>query len=213
MNKIVKVFKKIFSVFCVFFFIFSALITIITIANSNSNKPLGIGDYYVFVVGSDSMTGTLEVNDIFLAKKGNDNLYIGQIVTYISKKGIMKGKLITHRIVDIEIEEEEYIYYCRGDKDGASTDTAIKQEDIIATYVTKVPVLSFIYRILTNPFGFVCLIILPILGIFGVEIYKLLKQLNLKNNTKSEEKEKLIKEYKAKLLEELKKDDNNHNNA
>ena len=74
MKKALKIIKSIFSVFCTFFFVFSLVLMISTIVTSSSGKPVSIGNYYAFVVESDSMTGTLEVNDIFIASKNIDKL-------------------------------------------------------------------------------------------------------------------------------------------
>lgn len=208
MKKALKIIKSIFSVFCTFFFVFSLVLMISTIVTSSSGKPASIGNYYAFVVESDSMTGTLEVNDIFIASKNIDKLEENQIVVYRSKSGTMKGKLITHRIVEIKIENDEYIYYCRGDKKGAVIDKGITRDDIIAVYVKKIDWLSGIYRVLTNGYGFFFIIICPIGAIFVYEVIRLIKNSKVNNDKellKEEESKRLIEDYKKQILEDLKK--------
>lgn len=177
---------------------------------SKSGEPASIGGYYLFVVASDSMEPTLNVNDIFIAKKGN-NPEIGDIITYISPSGQMAGRLITHRVEEIKIENNAYIYYCRGDKTGAPLDIGITQEEIKAIYVCKVPVFSWVYRVLTNGFGFFFFIVAPLLFIFGSEIYKLIKNVKKERmDTLEIQKEKYIEQMKEQILNGLK--ENNKDN-
>ena len=198
-----KLVKKIFSIFCTIFFVLSTIFLISNISNKGSNKPNDIFGYYVFVVVSDSMDPTLKVNDIFLSVK-TDEVEEGDIITFIEDDGPLKGELITHRVETIDKSGDEYIYYCRGDKEGAPLDDGITKDQIVGKYVTIIPGVSWLYRVMSTGIGFFLIIILPISAIFITEIIDLIKK--LKKNDEEEKKQKYLDELKEQIKKELSKE-------
>lgn len=173
------------------------------VSNRGSNKPNDIFGYYVFVVVSDSMDPTLKVNDIFLSVK-TDEIEEGDIITFLEDDGPLKGELITHRVETIDKSGEEYIYYCRGDKEGAPLDNGITKDQIVGKYVTIIPGVSWLYRVMSTGIGFFLIIILPISAIFITEIIDLIKK--LKKNDEEEKKQKYLDELKEQIKKELSKE-------
>lgn len=198
-----KLVKKIFSIFCTIFFVLSTIFLISNISNRGSNKPNDIFGYYVFVVVSDSMDPTLKVNDIFLSVK-TDEIEEGDIITFLEDDGPLKGELITHRVETIDKSGDEYIYYCRGDKEGAPLDDGITKDQIVGKYVTIIPGVSWLYRVMSTGIGFFLIIILPISAIFITEIIDLIKK--LKKNDEEEKKQKYLDELKEQIKKELSKE-------
>ena len=198
-----KLVKKIFSIFCTIFFVLSTIFLISNVSNRGSNKPNDIFGYYVFVVVSDSMDPTLKVNDIFLSVK-TDEIEEGDIITFLEDDGPLKGELITHRVETIDKSGDEYIYYCRGDKEGAPLDDGITKDQIVSKYVTIIPGVSWLYRVMSTGIGFFLIIILPISAIFITEIIDLIKK--LKKNDEEEKKQKYLDELKEQIKKELSKE-------
>ena len=198
-----KLVKKIFSIFCTIFFVLSTIFLISNVSNRGSNKPNDIFGYYVFVVVSDSMDPTLKVNDIFLSVK-TDEIEEGDIITFLEDDGPLKGELITHRVETIDKSGDEYIYYCRGDKEGAPLDDGITKDQIVGKYVTIIPGVSWLYRVMSTGIGFFLIIILPISAIFITEIIDLIKK--LKKNDEEEKKQKYLDELKEQIKKELSKE-------
>ena len=198
-----KLVKKIFSIFCTIFFVLSTIFLISNVSNRGSNKPNDIFGYYVFVVVSDSMDPTLKVNDIFLSVK-TDEIEEGDIITFLEDDCPLKGELITHRVETIDKSGDEYIYYCRGDKEGAPLDNGITKDQIVGKYVTIIPGVSWLYRVMSTGIGFFLIIILPISAIFITEIIDLIKK--LKKNDEEEKKQKYLDELKEQIKKELSKE-------
>ena len=198
-----KLVKKIFSIFCTIFFVLSTIFLISNVSNRGSNKPNDIFGYYVFVVVSDSMDPTLKVNDIFLSVK-TEEIEEGDIITFLEDDGPLKGELITHRVETIDKSGDEYIYYCRGDKEGAPLDDGITKDQIVGKYVTIIPGVSWLYRVMSTGIGFFLIIILPISAIFITEIIDLIKK--LKKNDEEEKKQKYLDELKEQIKKELSKE-------
>ena len=198
-----KLVKKIFSIFCTIFFVLSTIFLISNVSNRGSNKPNDIFGYYVFVVVSDSMDPTLKVNDIFLSVK-TDEIEEGDIITFLEDDGPLKGELITHRVETIDKSGEEYIYYCRGDKEGAPLDNGITKDQIVGKYVTIIPGVSWLYRVMSTGIGFFLIIILPISAIFITEIIDLIKK--LKKNDEEDKKQNYLDELKDQIKKELSKE-------
>lgn len=180
-----KTFKRIVNGLLVTIIILLTGIFGFSLLNKDKNQPINIFGYTMFRVVTNSMTPTLNVGDVFIAKFTED-VDVGDIITYRSEQGVMNGQLVTHRVVDSYVENEMQMFVTRGDKVGAINDNPIRQDQVVCKFVKKIYIITLIYTIFTNPAGFLCLIIIPLIIVFISEIVKLAK--GLKNSKQEENK-------------------------
>ena len=98
-NKIIKLIMKVIStVFMIFVILY---LSFILIQRINGNKS--IFGYRLFTVVTPSMEPIYNVNDVVIVRdiKYND-VKIGDDVAYLGKIGNLSGKIITHRVIDID---------------------------------------------------------------------------------------------------------------
>ena len=158
----------------IFLIIIIGLVIFLFIIRITGNVPSIFG-YSVYRVRSDSMTPTLEVNDVILDRKvAPEDIEKGDIITYLCEVGEMKGQTITHRVVeDPVIDGGIYYYQTQGDKVGATPDAKISYSQVLGEYVSKIPWIDKLYTFFLSPYGLVTFILI-IMVLFGYEMISLI---------------------------------------
>ena len=122
--------KKAFKYITYFVLIALVSLCVYTFAVTDIMKKdyVNVFGYTYFVVGSGSMSGTLEVNDIIFVKL-TDDVKPNDIITYKNKD----GDIITHRLIKTVGDN----YIAQGDINNIEDDP-IKKDDIIGKYKFKI---------------------------------------------------------------------------
>ncbi len=170
-SKVRKVINIITSVILV---LLIAIVVFVFIARISGESPSIFG-YHVFRVTSSSMEPTLMVNDVILVKETPANeIKNGDIVTYLSEQGQLKGEMITHRVIEEPYNTNgEYYYQTQGDAKGATPDPIISYSQIEGKYVRTLPVIDKLYTFFLSPGGLIAFIGVIIL-LFGYEMISLI---------------------------------------
>lgn len=143
--------------------------------NGDSKLPI----YSAYVIVSPSMVPTIKVNDGVVVQRVDKQgkLNIGDIITFSSRDIRYSGLTITHRIVGKQtIQNGSLVYRTKGDNNKSEDSSLVSFGDIYGKVLFKVPSVGIIYRFVTNPFGFIISIIIPIIVILVINIVKV-KQL------------------------------------
>ena len=99
----------------------------------------GVFDRKMMVVGSESMSGTLEKGDVIIYEK-----YDGGIV---ENGGIVlfdrNGTTVIHRVVDVQKIDGEYRYYTKGDANEGADSGYITSADLVGVVKMRIPFLGY----------------------------------------------------------------------
>ena len=165
--------KKILNIITtvIFTVVFLCLVVVFVMVSvqRKQGKDVKIFGHYMLAVLTDSMSPTIEPNEVIWSKVPEEgDIVEGAVVTFIAPSGTLKGHNETHRISRIVYDENGYIdkIYTQGDKEGLSEDPwTIGEEDIKAVYVRKLPFVSAIMTfVLKYPFwAYITLIAVPLL--------------------------------------------------
>ncbi|HPD02718.1 MAG TPA: hypothetical protein PK245_05095, partial [Clostridia bacterium] len=130
---------------------------------------------------------------------------VGDYVTYKPERGRLKGHNVTHRLERFETSEEgELMVVTRGIIEGATEDYPVPATAVKTKMVSKLKFTSTLFNVLKTPYGFIFLIVLPLLVMMSLLIYNYMKTSGKQKAERDSEAEK--KELaKQKYLEELKK--------
>lgn len=138
-NEIVK--KKRLKTICKVIFYTIIIFLIICIINILYQKfikkedSINLFGYKLYIVLSGSMEPTLNVGDIIISKKvEEEQIKVNDIVTFSDED----NNTITHRIVDIIIKEGKKYYQTKGDNNNTSDVNLISIEDIKGKYSFKI---------------------------------------------------------------------------
>lgn len=143
-------------------------VTFVVVQRVSGNKS--IFGYRIFTVATGSMIPDYEINDVLAIKEVNsDELEVGDDITYLGKKLDVNGKIVTHRIINIKIEDGKKEFITKGVNSSAE-DPAITDDQIYGKVIGKIPVITTINHIIKNQYGFFFLIFLPLVTVIFLEI-------------------------------------------
>lgn len=109
--------------------------------------------YSAAVVVSGSMSDTIEVNDIVIAKR-RDSYEVGDVVSFESGE-----LLITHRIVDVQ----DGRFVTKGDANDSEDAELLSEEDIVGEVFCIIPGAGRVLEIFSSPGGMALLFIVAVL--------------------------------------------------
>lgn len=192
----------------VILFLVGCLLTIL--AQKICGQTPNLFGYSTYRVVTDSMTGTYNVGDVVICKADKDptpqEYKVGDVIAFIAPYGFdkdnrLEGYTVTHRIVeDPYYDEKTDTWYVktRGDKLGSPDDRIpIPVDNIQGKIVGTSSFISTLARFLSKWYGFVTVIVIPLLAIMIWQIVIFVKE-----NTKARE-EKLKKEQEEELKQLL----------
>ena len=131
--------------------------------------------FSAYVIASPSMVPTIKVNDAVIIKRvTDDNLEVGDIITFANEDLNVNGYTITHRIVGKEITNSgDYVYYTKGDNNVSEDKGIVKKEDIYGKVILKIPKIGFIQKFLSKPKGFLISILVPVVLVILYELIRI----------------------------------------
>lgn len=135
-NKLIrKILVKVIYILLLPIILWELIIVIKTIKNPNETPDVfGIK---TFTIISGSMEPNISVNDFVIIKEVDEaEIKKGDIISFK-----INGEIITHRVIDIEIDEntKETLYTTQGDANNIQDSTKIKFENIEGKYIGKIP--------------------------------------------------------------------------
>ena len=166
-NKAVRIMLRI-----VKFIIYILLICIvfIVIMQRVSGNTIAIGGIRMFNVVSESMAPDYTKGDILIVKETDaKKIKVGQDIAYQGEEGQVAGKIVTHRVVNIETENNELKFHTKGISNMIE-DPEVKENQIFGVVVYKMFFLSIINKLMYNIYFFYFIIIVPTGIIIFLEI-------------------------------------------
>lgn len=226
-----KVFKKILNIFSYLLMGIIFILIIYAIINSKNNSGVSLFGYKMYVVKTDSMEPTINVNDVILVKEYDTNNILdkGEVITF--KFNTSHNIPNTHRIVgyyykyldgneykygssfEYDTSQEFYEnnkdftivgYRTQGDNPNIEMDLKpVLFESIYGRYQKKLVLISFLYGLLTNFFGFLLIILVPLFILLILQILSIYK---LRQTQKLEEEIKKEEEKRKQIEERIKRE-------
>jgi len=148
---------------------FLVLVLLLIVFQKVTRNKLAIGNIYIFQVASGSMVPEYKIGDIIVVQKvDSSTLNIGDNITYMGKYYDLSGLIITHKIVDIDKQDDGYHFITKGIANEIE-DPEITEDDIYGKVVYKTVLFSFVGRLMTNVIAYYLIFIIVGVG-FSYEI-------------------------------------------
>ncbi len=186
MNKIGDFIKFIgktmaYVILCLLFLITAFLIYYMSssaIAAKKGEKP-SIG---LYTIVSPSMEPFIKVYDVIIDRKvkANEELKVGDVITFYSSSLNTDGYTITHRIYDIKISDGKTYYITKGDNNQSVDVGSISRENIVGKMVYKINGLGKIQFFLSSKLGWILIILIPALCFILYDLNRLNKIFKIK---------------------------------
>lgn len=156
-----NVLKILWKIFKVLLWIVVILIVSVILVQRVSNNKVTVANYSVYTVVTESMVPKYKVFDMVLAKKVDVNsLAVGDDVVYMGKEGSFNGKIVTHQIIGIDNNGGNLEFHTKGIAN-IIEDPVVYSDQIYGKVLTKLSIMSFLSRIVSNQYGFYFIIIVP----------------------------------------------------
>lgn len=169
-----KKLKLIGDIAYVLLFIIVVLMLVVVILQRASNNSISIGGYRMFSVATGSMIPVYNVGDVLVAKEVKpDEIKIDDDIVYKWAKGSFKDKVVTHRVISIEKEEDNNYKIITKGVANTEQDPEIDQTQVYGKVIYKIKSLSFLGKMMKNMYVFYFAIFIPA----ALIIYKIFKNL------------------------------------
>lgn len=191
MSTVKKAASIVISVVMWIIILIAALFAFTTLATKEDGSVSNLAGFTPLTVQSDSMAPTFDENDlIFIQQCDPSSLQVGDIVTF---HAIIDNQyaLNTHRIVAINEVNGLNSYTTKGDNNELADQHVIADGDIVGKYVFKIPYLGKVIDFLSSTWGFLIVIVVPMLLFFIYQVYHLvIVGMNLKRAMTEEDRMK-----------------------
>ena len=170
-RKMPKALKIIGNIIYYIFFAFVTVILLLILVQRFSKNEVAIGGYRVFNVITESMVPEYEVGDVIISEEVEaKNIELGDDVVYLGKEAPFKDLTVTHRVVDLnENEDGSYSFITRGIANNVD-DPIIEESQIYGRIIYKVYSLSYISKAINNTYLFFFVIFVPITILVSIKI-------------------------------------------
>ena len=201
-----KIFKYVKTVFNVFVVIFILAFVLVVCMQRFSNNELSFLNYRMFTVVSGSMVPKYEIGDVLLAKEIKpEKIERGDAVSYLGNKGQFKDKVVTHEVIEIEVDENgKYWFYTKGVAN-LSVDPIVGEDQIYGVIVGKMNLLTFVYKLIAKPTGMLIFVIIPLFYVIGSEFLGFLLDREEERRAKLKGEKEEVKEEKVQKKTSTKK--------
>jgi len=144
----------------------------LNVKSGNYNSPLFNG----YVIVSQSMVPTIEINDAIIVKRENDSQYhIGDIISFFSTEYDNNGMVVTHRIIDkstVDINQSNYT--TKGDNNPIPDRRGVSTSNVYGKVYFIIPKLGYIQSFLSKPFNFVICLLIPVLVVVLYDVIRII---------------------------------------
>ena len=205
-----KIFKFIFVLLR--FVVYSLLIIYVafTLFQRFTNNSSFLG-YRLFNVATGSMIPVYNINDVIIVKETDvSTLKVGDDVAYKGTRAGLEGKIITHRIIKIEENNNgEFRIFTQG-VNSKNVDPSISGSQILGKVEGKLFFINELNHIVKSNLGFFFLVFCPLVLVIALEIaqsvieYKLEKNEIQEFSSKKKNDKEDINEVKTEVKEETK---------
>lgn len=180
-NNINKIFLFVIKSFLSFILVFMSLLIVFggiylidlvyNVKTGKNNTPL----FGAYVIVTESMEPTISVNDAVVVKRvSDDDVNVGDIITFSSNTGYYAGYSITHRIVAKLINRSgNFVYRTKGDNNAKADMSLVSNDSILGKVILKLPKVGYIQAFVLSPVGFVVSIIFPVILVILYEIFRI----------------------------------------
>lgn len=184
-NKVVKIIAGIIKgIFMLMIILFIFMVCL----QRFSNNQISLFNFRLFTVISGSMEPKYKIGDVLISVETDPkDIKVGDVVSYHGEKRDVKGKIITHQVINIEKDDSgKYYFHTKGICENCLVeDPVVSENQLYGVVKYKVKSLSFIYKVVGTNVGLFVFIILPLLYIIGSEfIYSLIEKEEEKRKVK-----------------------------
>ena len=158
-----KILKTIGNILYTLLFILVVLMLLVVVMQRATNNTIAVGGFRMFSVATGSMIPVYEVGDVLISKEiDGEDIKVGDDLIYQGKKGSFAGKIVTHRVISIEKQEDgNYKIITQGVANNVA-DPEIDQTQVYGKVICNVKILGLIGKLVRNVYTFYFILLIPV---------------------------------------------------
>ena len=146
-NVVFKILKWIINIIVI-------LLLLIIIVQKVTKNNFAVGGIRIFMVVSGSMVDEYNIGDILISKATDEeDINVGDNVTYLGKTGGVKGLIVTHKVINKEKRDGNTYFVTKGIANKIS-DPEITYDQIYGKVIYKTIVLSFLGKLMNRTISY-----------------------------------------------------------
>ena len=146
-NVVFKILKWIINIIVI-------LLLLIIIVQKVTKNNFAVGGIRIFMVVSGSMVDEYNIGDILISKATDEeDINVGDNVTYLGKTGGVKGLIVTHKVINKEKRDGNTYFVTKGIANEIS-DPEITYDQIYGKVIYKTIVLSFLGKLMNRTISY-----------------------------------------------------------
>ena len=146
--------------------ILASVFVLLSVVLTPAGQVPQVMGFSVFRVLTGSMEPEIPEGSLLLVKKTDtDRIQIGDVISFFSPDPTLEGAVNTHRVVDIQTENGEKIFYTKGDANVLKDTYPVRADMVVGKALHVSTGWGKAVAVLSNPLVFGSVILLPLLGI------------------------------------------------
>lgn len=156
------------SIKLLFTVIFVVVLILFIQMNQSPNHPPNIFGYQGLTVLSNSMNPVFQTGDLVVTKKVDArHVEKGDIITFTTEP----STFVTHRVENVLKENGEKTFITKGDNNNTVDEETVHSNNLVGKVIFHIPYMGYLASFISSKTGFLLLILLPLVGYGGLEIY------------------------------------------
>ncbi len=132
-----------------------------------------VGGYSAYIVQSGSMEPAIGAGSVVVVRPA-EQYQKGDVITFQRPGDAIST---THRIVEVRVQEGQYMYTTKGDNNDSADDVPVAKTAVKGTVLFSVPQLGYVLTFAKRPAGFAVLVGVPAAWIIGSELRDIVRAL------------------------------------
>lgn len=185
----------------------AVLVIFIMISNAQKKITFLFGRAALWVMTPSMEPGIPEQSYILVKKADAKDVKLNDVITFYSSDPALNGALNTHRVVEIIGDNEEFV--TRGDNNSAVDAYRVPAENVVAVYVSNMPVYTVFGRFMTRPAGIITMIVVIFALMIAVYVPDIVKSEKAKKAAEDAMTEEEMRKRVEAEVERLKREGEN----
>ncbi len=199
-----SVVSKITNVLSIILIVIALIILVSAVFTRGGGVPDVMGHSFMKVL-TGSMEPEIRADSIVVTKKIEaSQIKEGDVISFYSRNQELMGMPVTHRVVKIEEVDGHRVFTTKGDINTLEDKTPVFEEDLIGKVVFSSHFLGVLINLLTKPYVFFPLVIIPLLVIVISNIRSTVRNAN---EIARREEEEAVRQ----MMEEIKRNNKENN--
>lgn len=167
-NLIKNIFKIGMKIFYNLFIILCVLLILIILLQRITDSSGSLAGYRIFRVVTGSMLPEYDIGEVVICKKvDGSEIKEGNDIVYKGSTGELKGKIIMHEVVKIEVNEDKnLIFHAKGTRNAQEDPDQIREDQIYGVVKFKSGILTLLYKLATSIYSSFIIITILVINVF-----------------------------------------------